>query len=217
MMLNQIRDIRANLERRKGQKDHIESSLASLRLRKRKMQAEIIISDRAQFVIHEVAKITTEELKYQISEIVSFALSSVFDVPYGFVVDFVTRRNKIEADMYFSKGDELLDPLSAAGGGVADITSMALRLSMWSLARPGYRPILFLDEPMKWLKGRRYPVLGAAMVSEFSKQLGVQIIMNSHDPELVDCADRVIEVSHDGKQSKIIQPTKEMDDNAWSE
>lgn len=203
MTLRAVKDLRSTLDRRKGQQEHVTTQLQSLRLKKRKLTGELIITDRAQHIIHEVAKETQEELQYHISDIVSYALSSVFDDPYAFAVEFISRRNKIEADMFLVRDDEYLDPLSATGGGVVDLVSMALRLSMWTLARPSTRPVLILDEPMKWLKGKEYPVRGAEMIQQFSRKLGVQIIMNSHDPELVDCADKIITVNHNEEYSVI--------------
>lgn len=202
-MNSDIRELRSIMERRKGRRDLLQKQLNDLKRRKRKLMAEIIISDKAQQIIHIVAKATQQDLQYHISDIVSFALSSVFDDPYAFVVEFVSRRNKIEADMWLEKNECYLDPMSSTGGGVVDIVAMALRLSMWTLSEPKTRPILILDEPFRFLKGKEYPVRGAEMIQQFSRKLDVQVIMNSHDPELVDCADKVIQVSHDGIKSII--------------
>ncbi|NIU00181.1 MAG: hypothetical protein GWN01_04340, partial [Nitrosopumilaceae archaeon] len=51
-----------------------------------------------------------------------------------------------------------------------------------------------MDEPLKWLKGGDLPIKGSHMIKEISKKLGIQIIMISHSPELIEGADRVFEV-----------------------
>ena len=93
--------------------------------------------------------------------------------------------------MFFSRNGQQISPLDASGGGVVDICSFALRLSLWSLNKN--RPVLLLDEPFKHLS-RNLHGKALRMLKEVSRKLNVQIIMVSHNEEFVDEADRIIEL-----------------------
>ena len=201
---SKLRQIRTFYERKKGSLDQIHLDLSRNRKKLISLETNLENSTKAQEVIHIVAKTTQEELQYHLSDIVSLAMSGVFPDPYSLIVDFISRRGKVEVDMDFEKGGHLCDPLSSSGGGAVDIAALALRFSSWALRHPRTRPIIILDEPMKWLKGGELPVRGAEMIREISQKLGLQIIMVSHDPELIDGADKIINVSLKKGISRII-------------
>jgi DNA repair exonuclease SbcCD ATPase subunit len=87
-----------------------------------------------------------------------------------------------------------LPPEDHVGGGVIDLLGLSLRFSIWSIMARRTAPIFFLDEPLKWLKGGGMPEKGQELISQISKQLGVQVIMVSHAPELIAGADHTVVV-----------------------
>lgn len=200
--MSDLEKLRQIIERRKGRLQQIKRELTIKRRKKAELEESLNANLQAQAVIHIVAKETQDELRYNISDVVSYGLSSVFSPAPQFEIEFISRRNKIEADMFLVIDGERIDPVASSGGGSVDITSMTLRLSLGSMMKPKPRPIIVLDEPLKWLKGNDLPVKGAQMIKEFSRQLGYQVIMVSHDPELVDSADHVIEIVNN-KYSKV--------------
>jgi len=62
------------------------------------------------------------------------------------------------------------------------------------LAQPRSRACLILDEPFRFVSRNKMPLAGQ-MLREISKQLELQIIMISHIPELISCADQIINVT----------------------
>jgi DNA repair exonuclease SbcCD ATPase subunit len=140
-----------------------------------------------------VAQQTQKQLEFHISEIVTLAMSAVFDEPYSFKIDFVQRRNKTEADLWFVRDGEQFRPLDASGGGAVDVAAFALRVAMWSLRRPRSRATLILDEPLKMLSRDLMPK-AASMIAEVSRRLGLQIILVSHSEELIEKADKTFRV-----------------------
>lgn len=151
----------------------------------------------AKELVLQVANKTQLNVAERISGLVSLALAAVFDDPYSFKVDFVQRRGTTEADLLFVKSGNDLDPLSASGGGAIDIASFALRLAVWTLHRS--RPVFILDEPFRNLSLDLQGKAGL-MLKELSRKLGIQIIMVSHNPEIVAGADRVFRI----EQGKVI-------------
>lgn len=186
-----MKDYREILNRKKGQRDQLKERLGELETKLSKLQSERLDIEAAQVVITNVAQLTQEELKYQISEIVTLALSSVFDDPYEFEVSFEQRRNQTECDLYFVREGERIDPMTASGGGAIDVAAFALRVALWALRTERTRPLLILDEPLRFLKGGDLPERGARMIKEISERLGIQVLYVSHIAEQVESADRV--------------------------
>ena len=185
--------MRAELNRRRGKQQQVIGQLALLDKKLVTLQSERLEVDQASVVIQEVARLTQEELKYQISEIVTLALSAVFDDPFEFEAFFEQRRNQIECDLFFKREGELIDPLTASGGGAVDVAAFALRVALWALKTNRTRPILILDEPMKFIS-KGYRERASSMLKMISTKLGVQIIMVSHAEEYIENADCVHEV-----------------------
>jgi len=157
---------------------------------------------KAQKVIQRVAQITQKQLEYHVSELVSLALSGVFENPYDLVVDFVQKRNKTEAELWFEREGERVDPLDASGGGAVDVASFALRVSLWSLRHKKTRRTLILDEPFKHLSAELQPRAGE-MLKEISERMGIQIIMVSHNQDLIGIGDKAFEVTLKAGISKV--------------
>ena len=203
-MSGEQRNYRQLLEQRKGRRAQIAVSLAEQRERLEQLTLLQADLERAQVVIQEVAQLTQSQLKYHISELVTLALASVFEDPYEFEVDFVQKRNQIEADLWFVRDGERIKPKDASGGGPIDVAAFALRVSIWSLQKPRTRPILFLDEPFRFVSDNYRPKT-CEMLTMVAQRLGLQIIMVTHSEELIDAADNVIVVTQKKGVSKAKQ------------
>ncbi len=195
MGISDLEHYRKLLEQKRGRRDQIKENLTRSKREARRQGQEVKRCEKANAVIQEVAQLTQQELEFHISELVSLAMTAVFDDPYELLVDFVQKRGRTECELLFHRDDQSMNALSASGGGAVDVASFALRVALWSLTQPKTRNVLILDEPLKWLKGGDLPERGARMIKEISDRLGIQIIMISHIPEQVEGADRVIEVA----------------------
>lgn len=199
--------IRNKLERHKGRRDQLRRELDACRDKEVQLEKDSKTIQKAQGIIQAVAQATQKELEYHISDLGSLALESVFQDPYRLGLSFGLRRNKSEADLYFYKEgeEERIDPLTSCGGGDADVASLALRISLLGLHRPGLRKTLVLDEPFKYLndKTRTIHKKAAAMLKMVSEKLGLQIIVVTLLPEMIETADRVFEVSKKKGISKV--------------
>lgn len=202
-MKHEIQHLRSFLDRKKGVVAQLSLQLKEKTIHKRKSQRSLKLNEKAQIILHQVTQLTQDKLKYHLSDICSMAMASVFPDPYEIKIDFVSRRGKIEADIWFVKDGYQIDPQSASGGGAIDIASLALRFSCFTLQTQPSRPILILDEPLRFLKGEDLPIKGAEIIHQISERLGIQIIMVSHDPELIDCADKVIKIEMEKGRSVV--------------
>jgi len=139
---------------------------------------------QAQQIAQAVAQTIQQQAHKQIAGVVSKCLELVFDSPYKFKINFEQKRGKTEASLLFERDGLEVDPLTASGGGVVDVAAFALRLSCLMLAKPPLRRILFLDEPFKFVS-EDYRGNVKMMLEQLSKEMGIQLIMVTHIPELV--------------------------------
>ena len=195
--------IQATLHQRQGQRQLIADKVRTLKNSLSELEKEHEYAEEAAVIIQHVATATQKELEYHISELVTVALAAVFPNPYEFHVDFVIRRDQTECDITFQReGGEPLDPMSSTGGGPIDVAAFALRVSLWSLQRPRTRPVFLLDEPFRCVSVDLQGKVGE-MLQEISKRLGLQIIMISHEKELMATADSVFRTTIANDRTKV--------------
>jgi hypothetical protein len=193
-----IQQLRNKLEQKKGQRGILLSQQQSTQDKIIYHTKQVEFANKAQLIIQYVAKQTQQELEFHISNLVSMALESIFPNPYEFKLEFVIRRNKTEADLWFVKNGERVNPLMAAGGGVVDVAAFALRIALWSLGNPKSRNIIILDEPFRFLSNDLQPK-ASLLLKELSDKLNLQILMITHNQNLVEAADKVFNINIDNK------------------
>ena len=168
------------------------------------LKQDLIYLEAAQAFIQQVAKDTQEQLRFMISDIVNLALDTCFPGEYEFNVNFEIKRGKTEASLSFIKNGIEVDPMEASGGGVVDLASFALRIAAWSLGRSNNT--IILDEPFRFLSKDLHPRAGE-ILKKLSEHLKLQIILVSHNEEIISYAHKVFEVSQNSKTgvSKVIE------------
>ena len=171
-----------------------EKSLLSLQ-----RNANDLLEVRALF--QKAAQDTQQKLEFHISNLVSTALAAVFDDPYTFQLEFVQKRNKTEAELWFVRNGEKMKPIDASGGGAVDVASFALRIAFWSLTKKT-RPLIILDEPFKHLSADLQN-RASDMLKMLSENLCLQIILVSHIDQLISNADKEFKVSLNRGRSEV--------------
>lgn len=146
--------------------------------------------DQAQAILQKVAEETQQQVQHHISDVVTLALEAVFDDPYSFVVKFASGKGKTDADFFFERNGELLDPIRSTGGGAVDVASFALRIAAISIKRNRIRPMVALDEPFRFLSKDLHN-RASDMIKEISEKLGIQFLIITHSANLAESSDRV--------------------------
>lgn len=207
--MSNIQQLRNKLEQQKGKKIQVEQSLTLVKSEIKVAIISLHKHEKAREIIHIVGQKTQEQLQFHIGDITSLALEAVFDDPYELAVEFVSRRNKTECDLYFVRDDNRVDPLTASGVGAVDVAAFALRVAAWSMSIPKTRNVLFLDEPFKHLKGEKENKQVLEMIRKISKKLRLQIIMVSDEridrETTIENTDRLFEVKIRKRISKVTQ------------
>lgn len=198
-MKNLIKNLKEKIQDRKTAEKILESTTD--KLEKKLSLLEDLEETRSIF--QTASQITQTQLSAQISNIVSNALAAVFEEPYKFVVEFVTRRNSTECDLWFEKNGKRRKPLESCGYGAADIASLALRVAYWKLDGEA-RNVLVLDEPTRNLDVTKQP-LASMMIKNLSKMKGgLQFIIVTHQKALAESADRQFNVVKENDISNVI-------------
>lgn len=137
----------------------------------------------AQSVIQGLALSVQQQIHAKIASIVTNCLQVVFEEPYEFEIRFEQKRGKTSARMLFKRNGVEMDPMTASGGGVVDVACFALRVACVIQHRPKLRPVLFLDEPFKFVSAKYRPRV-RSLLESLSKDLGIQFIIVTHIQEL---------------------------------
>lgn len=160
---------------------------------------------KAKWLLTEVQRQTQETFKSKVEELVTMAIKSVYeDREFGFELIFEDKRNQMEVrpvvyEVIDGRKDVFEDIENEMGGGIVDIISFALRIVLWSLEKPRSRNIIILDEPMKNMGD--LVIMGGNMLKEVAHKLGFQLIIVTHDPVLIDIADRSFHVVRKSNKS----------------
>lgn len=150
---------------------------------KARLETELEHVEEARGIVQAVSQAIQQIVHDRVAKIVTDCLEAVFDDPYEFRIIFDRKRGKTEARIIFCRdGVELDDPLNQVGGGIIDVAAFALRLACLMISRPARRRLLILDEPMKYVRGEVYRRRVAEMLQRLSKELEVQILLNTDVP-----------------------------------
>lgn len=203
-----LAEIATELRHRKGRRDQLQSMLDSEKQSLAESQENLCRQEKAQAIIQTVAQQTQQQLEYHVSELVTLAMQAVFEDPYEVKLEFVQKRKKTECEIWFERDGERVHPLTSAGGGAVDVAALALRLSLWCLHYPRTRPVILLDEPLRFLSVDLQEK-ASIILRELSHRLGLQLIIVTHEEELQTAAHKTFRVTKSGADSRLITESKE--------
>lgn len=167
-----------------AERDHVQRTVAEERERLEHHRQQLELAEQSQQLLQVVAQQVQETAHRQIAEVVSKCMRAVFgEESYQFRIDFERKRGKTEARLLFVRDGQEVDPMEAAGGGVLDIASLALRVAAIMLARPRRRRLIVVDEPMRFLS-RSNQVKGRDLLETLAHELGFQVILTTHSDAL---------------------------------
>lgn len=171
------------VEQVRSQLDHLERTIDEETKNTEEATEAHLRAQDAQEILQRTAQAVQRLAHERIASVVSSCLSSVFDDPYEFKIEFERKRGRTEAVLQFTRHSMVVDPLSACGGGVVDVAAFALRVACLMLHRPRISKVVVLDEPFKFVSADYQPKV-RTMLEKMSKELGLQIILVTHINEL---------------------------------
>ena len=151
--------------------------------------------DVAQALIQRVARDTQEQIRYNLENIVNLALDTVFPDMYEFRLIFETKASQTVARIVVMENGVELDVLDSTGGGLADILSFSLRMALLVISRN--MKCLILDEPFRFVSENLRPKVYEIM-KRLSTDMGIAVLMVTHDLMAIEVADYVYRVKKEG-------------------
>lgn len=136
--------------------------------------------EEAQTFLQTVAKETQEKIRFRLEDIVNLALTSVFGAKYRFEIKFEMKRGQTEAALVLFDGENEMDPMEANGGGLTELLSFVLRISLLIISKN--RRVLILDEPFRCVSDDLLDTV-YSILKRLSEELDIQIIMVTHQQE----------------------------------
>ena len=166
---------REKIQQAKGKLNLLQSQLQKQESIVKEKTEYLANLEKAQAFIQNVAKKTQEQLKYHIEDIVQLALDSIFPHEYRFSIDLEVKYGKTSCNLIFKNNGYEIDIMKAAGGGVVDIASLALRVAIWSIGKTDN--VLVLDEPIKNIQPASLQMEAWDIIQKLSQQLNLQFII----------------------------------------
>jgi len=165
-------------------------------------QTEVLIQENLEQrdIARKAAGLVQDNLAAKLSGIVTKAISTVFEEPIEFVVQFVERRGVSECDLSLKIGEDYYDILNEQGGGVADVCSMCLQMAFIMMSQ--VNRVLVIDEParhMDVVAQERF----VAVLKQLCQELKFTIIMVTHSQAFSDNADKVFTITKKGGVSYV--------------
>ena len=196
-------DFTSWLSEQKGKKKILEANKADIKKSIVEVGNNLIMLEEVRNILASVGKATQNQVMGYIESLSTLMLQTIYGKQYRLDISFDVKHNKSEACLKVYKGEiELSLKDDETGGGVIDIVALAMRLAMWSLSSPRTSPVFLMDEPLKNLSKDKLPLVGEVL-RELSEKMNMQIIMVSHEDELIQIADKAYRVVLEGETSRV--------------
>jgi DNA repair exonuclease SbcCD ATPase subunit len=198
LVRRRVEDSERAVSRRRGEHDRISKELAATRAKLAAAEEESKLEASVQDILAKASALSWERTKGGIEALVDRALRAVFvDRDYKFVIEQETKRGTSSVSFTLVEGGIETDVWDDGGLGVADIVGFALRVAFVALYKPKMRPLIFWDEPFRFLS-EQYQPNAARFVRQVADELGLQIVVVTHNQHFVAEADQVFRLEKEG-------------------
>lgn len=196
-----LRDLTTQLRVAQGRRDEVRSAVISARASVARIEDEIQLLDHVAVLLHAMIDGELTDGVHAIESLQSEGVKAVFnDQDIKVRAEVEVSRGKVNVSLVTTQRKEngdLIEGMSmdGFGGAVSTVQSILLRLAI--MFRRGLRPVLFLDETLPAFDDR-YIHNMASFLKTLCRRMGVDILLVTHNPTLVDAGDRAYRI----KQNK---------------
>lgn len=200
MAEERLKALNNTLRLAQGRRQEVRRALGEARRAVTRIENESQLLDHVVALLHALIDGEITEGVKAIESLQSEGVRAVFnDQDITVRADVEVSRGKVNVSLVTSQRKENGDliegmALDGFGGAVSTVQSILLRLAI--LFRRGLRPVLFLDETLPAFDDR-YVHNMAAFLKTLCKRMGVDILLVTHNPTLVDAGDRAYRIRRD--------------------
>lgn len=204
MNLEKFNSIKNNFLKEKGKYESLLKSKEEKEKKLNKLKDNSITYDKARLLLLKTAEYQRLQVKKDMEDLVTKALQYIREEDISFFIDKKEVRGRIEYDFKIITNRNgiktVTDVMESRGDGVSDIVALALDIAMIELS--GVSGPIILDEPAKQVSKNYINNIG-----EFLKDLSIafdrQIIMITHNKDLMYVGDNKINVVLEGTETKV--------------
>ena len=200
MVEERLKSLNNSLRVAQGRREEVRRSLRDARESVTRLENEAQLLDHVSVLLHALIDGEITEGVKAIESLQTEGVRAVFnDQDLTVRADVEVSRGKVNVSLVTSQRKENGDlieglALDGFGGAVSTVQGILLRLAI--LFRRGLRPVLFLDETLPAFDDR-YVHNMAAFLKTLCKRMGVDILLVTHNPALVDAGDRAYRIRRD--------------------
>jgi hypothetical protein len=181
---------------------YVEYKITKKKLRKTKIKLKEIeynleIFENAKAFILEVSKQSQEQNKNYLEYLVTLMIQTVFGNEYKAVIEIKEKYDQQTIHFYIDKNGDLTEPRDDLEcGGIFDIYAFGLKIGVWSLESDS-ESIMFFDEKLFHNIDKKKLPLAAEAIKIISEMLKIQIILITHEKDLIKICNKVIDFNGD--------------------
>jgi len=203
MVEGRLKSLSEETARILGRRDAARNALEVSRAAVRSLAEKVDLLDLVSALIRSLIDAEITEGVKAIETLQTEGVRAVFDDQDLKVrADVEVQRGKVYVTLMTAqtKHGETIEgaSLDGFGGAVSTVQSVLLRLAL--IFRRGLRPVLFLDESLPAFD-ERYVLNMASFLKTLCARTGVDILLVTHNPMLVEASDRAYKIRRDKDQA----------------
>ena len=191
----------------KTERDRLVGELESARSKREQGAEKLERLTKSRWVITQVIQLTQRRFRNRVESIVTLAIKPVFggrDFEFQ-LKPMETARHRTEYKPIVTEGGIEWIPEDDLGYSIFDVSGVSCRIGFWSLEEEKTRPFFVLDEPMTNVGSGEELITSGRMLMAISKELGIQMLIITHEDELAEIADIAYRVTQKGGKSTVEQ------------
>jgi len=200
MVEERLKHLTGSLRVAQGRREEVRRNLCEARETVARIDNDVQLLDHVAVLLHTLIDGEITEGVKAIEALQSEGVRAVFnDQDLQVRADVDVSRGKVNVSLVTTQRKENGDlieggALEGFGGAVSTVQSILLRLAI--IFRRGLRPVLFLDETLPAFDDR-YVHNMASFLKTLCRRMGVDILLVTHNPTLVDAGDRAYRIRRD--------------------
>lgn len=158
------------------------------------------ILEETNVLLNKISRKQRKDACEKMEKLGTFALKYIFGSKYSLKVALDEEKAEVEIYVLKEEDGETLEilPEEDGGGGVVDVVSLVLKISMLQAFEPTVDGPILLDEPGKQVSSEHIASL-ANFLKEIGKKIDRQIIMVTHNNYFAESSDLKLSVAIDDK------------------
>ena len=202
--MDSLQKLKNLYNQRLGKLEAITNSLTSCDNRVRELTVNEDTCSRASIFLQSLSDTARVQVIEKISNLVTEVLQAVKDpnLEFRMILGVERGQSDLKFVLYDAVTQTEMSILDSCGGGVADLVSFALRISLLLKWRPSLERVLICDEQLKFVSVQDQELAGE-FIRKLSEQLGLQIIFISHSKTLAEKAHKTFEVTKENGVSNV--------------